>query len=77
MFSILETKDGNDSLKRVMKREPSEFVDGSEKVGPSSELPCTREVGGDRYLTREYVDKFAKGSIQEMLADLLPVSVEH
>lgn len=68
LYSMLYTMDGNDSLKRVLKRSPTQF--DSEAIRPSSELPSSRKVTGDRYLTREYVDKWAKGVVQDMLGEL-------
>lgn len=73
LYTMLYTMDGNDSLKRILRRSAQEDEEG--RPGPSSELPSTRQVGGDRYLTREYVDQYARGVIQEMMNDNLdPVS---
>ncbi|KII93196.1 hypothetical protein PLICRDRAFT_383096 [Plicaturopsis crispa FD-325 SS-3] len=65
LFSMLYTQDGNDSLRRVVKRSPSD-EDG--KLGPSSELPTARQVKGDRYLSREYVNKWANRELQNATA---------
>lgn len=57
-----------------MKRSKTDIAEGDGKLGPSSELESSREVHGDRYLTREYVDQYAKGVIQEVMGDIDPVS---
>lgn len=57
--------DGNDSLKRVVRRETSD----DDEVGPSSELPSNMKVHGDYYLSRAYVDKWVDGVVQEMMGD--------
>jgi hypothetical protein len=67
---MLYTFDGNDSLRRTIKREPAN--DDDDTPGPSSELPSSRQVHGDRYLSREYVDKWAAGVLQDMMGDKLP-----
>jgi len=67
LFKMLYTVDGNDSLKRVLKREATE--DDNDKIGPSSELPTSQKVHGDYYLSREYVDKWIDGVVQEMMGD--------
>jgi hypothetical protein len=67
---MLYTMDGNDSLKRVLRRTQVDGDDGAPVLGPSSELPSTRIISNDRYLTREYIDKWAKGVVQEMLGDI-------
>jgi hypothetical protein len=66
---MLYTKDGNDSLKRIIRRSAPQD-DDSNTPGPSSELPSSRKVPGDRYLPREYVDKWAKDVLQEMMGDV-------
>jgi hypothetical protein len=68
LYSMLYAIDGNDSLKRILRRSPSEDDDSS-TPGPSSELPNSRKVSGDRYLSREYVDKWAKDVLQDMMGD--------
>jgi hypothetical protein len=65
---MLYTMDGNDSLKRIIRRSPSQDDDDSTPQ-PSSELPSSRTVPGDRYLSREYVNKWAKDVLQEMMND--------
>ncbi|KAH7905910.1 hypothetical protein BJ138DRAFT_1226137 [Hygrophoropsis aurantiaca] len=57
-YQLLYAMDGNDSLKRVIRRVSSE--DDGDFEAPSSELPTTQTVAGDRYLTRAFVDKFSK-----------------
>ena len=68
-FSMLYTVDGNDSLKRIIRRETvpgSVTSDGAFEpvIGAPSELSDTRIGGGDVYLTNEYVNKWSKESIE-------------
>jgi hypothetical protein len=68
-FSMLYTVDGNDSLKRILRREaaPPASTETEEPVlGVSSESTDTRQAGGGVYLTREQVDEWSK----EILAEL-------
>ncbi|KAF7967191.1 hypothetical protein HWV62_35590 [Athelia sp. TMB] len=65
VFKMLTTFDGNNSLRRILRRSTSQDDDGT--LGPSSELPTTQRVPGDRYLSREYVDKWAKERLEEMM----------
>ncbi|KAG2054248.1 hypothetical protein BDR06DRAFT_982467 [Suillus hirtellus] len=60
-FHLLYTMDGNDSLKQVLKKV---VWDDSE----SAELPSTQSVGGDQYLTRDYVNSFTGDSSVDMLS---------
>ncbi|RDB20084.1 hypothetical protein Hypma_012873 [Hypsizygus marmoreus] len=68
IFDMLVTMDGNDSLKRILRRGPAEEdEDGELAPGVSRELRDDRQVGGDYYLSRERVDKWAKELLEEML----------
>ncbi|KAG2135775.1 hypothetical protein DEU56DRAFT_737641 [Suillus clintonianus] len=72
-FRLLYTMDGNDSLKRVLKklvRDDSDHFDNNNNIPlpQSAELPSTQHVRGDRYLTRDYVDHFAGDSAVDMLS---------
>ncbi|KAF8226332.1 hypothetical protein L208DRAFT_1302519, partial [Tricholoma matsutake] len=66
VFKMLVTMDGNDSLKRILRRQPlTDPVEGEPEpegpqVGISKELPDSRKVGGDYLLSREKVDRWAK-----------------
>ena len=67
-FSMLYTIDGNDSLKRIIRREnvpDAATSDGAfmPVVGASSERTDTRMGGEGVYLTNEYVNKWSKESI--------------
>jgi len=62
---MLYAMDGNDSLWRILRRSSSQDDDGT--LGPSSELPSSRSVPGDRYLSREDVDRWADGVLQGMM----------
>jgi len=64
---MLYTQDGNDSLRRILRRSPSDNDD--ESLGPSCEHTGSRQVPGDRYLSREYVDKWAEGVLQDMMGE--------
>ncbi|KAG1778638.1 hypothetical protein EV702DRAFT_934528, partial [Suillus placidus] len=57
MFTLLFAMDGNDSLKRILRR--TLYIDDNDS-GESSELPTTQHVQGDRYLSREYVNQWKK-----------------
>ncbi|KAK1232405.1 hypothetical protein PQX77_004435 [Marasmius sp. AFHP31] len=67
-FSMLFTMDGNDSLKRVARREQGVDDEGNEGggLGPSKEREDSRDGGGDYFLSREEVNQWAKDSIQEL-----------
>ncbi|KAF9245372.1 hypothetical protein BU15DRAFT_71119 [Melanogaster broomeanus] len=56
-FKLLYAMDGNDSLKRVIRRAPD--LDGDDtSTRPSSELPTGQVVCSTVYLARDYVDQF-------------------
>ncbi|KAH7904826.1 hypothetical protein BJ138DRAFT_1119044 [Hygrophoropsis aurantiaca] len=59
-FSMLYAMDGNDSLKRVLRRLVTD--DDPEGLGPSSELPTSQAVTSDRYLSRAFVNQFSDKS---------------
>jgi hypothetical protein len=69
---MLCTNDGNDSLKRVLKQRIGDDLDSDDNMASvqrSSELPTTQFVGGDRYFSREYIDRFTGDSApSDMLA---------
>lgn len=48
--------DGNDSLKRVLRRS---LDDDDDSLGESSKLPTGQLLVSDRYLSRDFVDQFA------------------
>lgn len=71
LYSLLFTMDGNDSLKRIHRRE----VDKEGNARASSEYADNRDVRGDFYLTREAVDAWANEAIHDvMAADMSAVS---
>ncbi|KAH7904631.1 hypothetical protein BJ138DRAFT_1138490 [Hygrophoropsis aurantiaca] len=72
-YSLLYAMDGNDSLKRVVRRVSSED-DGDSETPASSELMTTQRVGGDRYISRDVVDKFAKDAPGD---DMMDESTDH
>ena len=67
--------DGNDSLKRILRRDPPAAPGEGQpepegpQVGDSRELPDSRKAGGDYLLSREQVDRWAKA----VLVGMLPV----
>lgn len=68
IFDMLITMDGNDSLKRILRREAPMFDEnGQEEPATSKELKDNHEVGGDYYLNRERVDRWAREVLEEML----------
>jgi len=75
-FSVLYTTDGNDSMKRIPRREPvpeptaEEALATTEGIaqpilGASSEVKDCRTAGRGIYLTREQVDEWAKEVLME------------
>jgi hypothetical protein len=77
---MLITMDGNDSLKRILRREsvktPMDEEAGAPNVGRSVEQPDSRKVGGNYYLTREAVDRWAKEFIAREFANASVDSLE-
>ncbi|KAG2136207.1 hypothetical protein BD769DRAFT_1626952 [Suillus cothurnatus] len=57
-FSLLYAMDGNDSLKRVLRRS----LDTDDCLGTSSELPTGQQLESNRYLSHTFVDQFAQDS---------------
>jgi len=57
--------DGNDSLKRILRRILGE---DDEVPGHSSERVDSRTVNDDFYLTREYVDQWADEAFEDLMA---------
>lgn len=57
-FRLLYAMDGNDSLKRVLRR--SLDHDDDESLGPSSDLPTGQQLTSNRYLPRAFVNQFAR-----------------
>ncbi|KAF9242899.1 hypothetical protein BU15DRAFT_86696 [Melanogaster broomeanus] len=56
-FKLLYAMDGNDSLKRIIRRMPDLHEDDT-TYRPSSELPTGQVVCSSIYLSRDYVDQF-------------------
>ena len=59
-FDMLATMDGNNSLKRLLRREVLVDKDGERTTGNSSERLDLREGGGDYFLSQSEVDKWDK-----------------
>jgi hypothetical protein len=56
--------DGNDSLKRILRRMTN--LDTGERDGPSCERTDSRTIPGDMYISREEVNKWAKELVEKM-----------
>ncbi|KAJ7776375.1 hypothetical protein B0H16DRAFT_1659775 [Mycena metata] len=71
-FSMLVTMDGNDSLKRVLRKEAQDFdEDGNLIPGESKERfdPRTAAAGKDYFIPREKVDLWSKNRIDQWRKD--------
>ncbi|KAF8214563.1 hypothetical protein K438DRAFT_2137804 [Mycena galopus ATCC 62051] len=67
--------DGNNSLKRFWRRERDmDMADGTTAPGASKERQDDRWVGGDYYLPREEVDKWAKEGLDKLMKEFVPGS---
>ncbi|KAJ6469232.1 hypothetical protein DFH09DRAFT_955260 [Mycena vulgaris] len=62
IFEMLVTSDGNNSLKRVLRKEQGVFDENGvpQRGGMERVDPRTAEVGGDYFLSREKVDQWSK-----------------
>ncbi|KAJ7191133.1 hypothetical protein GGX14DRAFT_537905 [Mycena pura] len=68
IFNMLTTMDGNDSLKRVLRRHPSDGEgDGEPTLGRSKERVDNRDASDGYYLSRERVDAWVKTRLGEIL----------
>ncbi|KAJ7170394.1 hypothetical protein C8R43DRAFT_1120826 [Mycena crocata] len=68
IFELLTTMDGNDSLKRVLRREKGEENESGEPtLGKSRERVDHRDAGDGYMISREKVDKWAKTRLANML----------
>ncbi|KAJ6592957.1 hypothetical protein B0H19DRAFT_890330, partial [Mycena capillaripes] len=68
IFDFLTTMDGNDSLKRVLRRSPSDGdCDGEPTLGKSKERADNRDAGDGYFLSRDRVDAWAKTRLAEVL----------
>ncbi|KAJ7120518.1 hypothetical protein C8R43DRAFT_959950 [Mycena crocata] len=71
LFEMLTTMDGNDSLKRVLRREKGcmhdEGEDGEPKLADSSERVDNRDASDGYMISRERVDVWAKTRLAAML----------
>ncbi|KAG6840081.1 hypothetical protein C0991_009107 [Blastosporella zonata] len=76
MFKLLFTMDGNDSLKWLRNASKPIPSDETTKLalGKSKSRHDSRTVPGNRYLTREEVDRWAKAALEETLAHDSPAS---
>ncbi|KAJ7134936.1 hypothetical protein C8R43DRAFT_894728 [Mycena crocata] len=70
IFEMLTTMDGNNSLKRVLRREKSSMEScetGEPSLGPSKERVDNRDAGDGYYISRDRVDRWAKTRLATML----------
>ncbi|KAG2357549.1 hypothetical protein BDR07DRAFT_1453047 [Suillus spraguei] len=65
-FRLLYAMDGNDSLKRVLRR--SLDHDADDCATPSSEVPMGQQFTSDRYLPCTFVDQYSWDSAQTAIA---------
>ncbi|KAI6027836.1 hypothetical protein BKA83DRAFT_4471322 [Pisolithus microcarpus] len=66
-FKLLYAMDGNDSLKRVIRRLPDE-IEGSHPP-LSHDLPTGQVLTSSRYLSREFVNRFAVAGSTDPFSD--------
>jgi hypothetical protein len=67
LFALLYAMDGNDSLKRILRRYPS--IEGDpDAPGSTREHTDTRTVPDGMYISRNYVDKWARELVSEAKA---------
>ncbi|KAJ7233282.1 hypothetical protein B0H12DRAFT_1028580, partial [Mycena haematopus] len=72
---FLATIDGNNSLKRIWRREREEVgADGRMAPGASKERCDDQVAPGDYYLTREEVDAWSKEGLEELMKEFVPGS---
>ncbi|KAJ7803507.1 hypothetical protein B0H14DRAFT_3091958 [Mycena olivaceomarginata] len=69
IFEMLVTMDGNDSLKRVLRREKVASEMGEPVLGRSRERVDNRDAGDGYYLQRERVERW----VRDRVADRLPM----
>ncbi|KAJ7759857.1 hypothetical protein B0H14DRAFT_2403968, partial [Mycena olivaceomarginata] len=74
IFDMLVTMDGNDSLKRVLRREklPPTDETGEPMVGKSHERVDNRDAGDGYYTSRQRVERW----VRDRVADRLPMQSE-
>ncbi|KAJ7690454.1 hypothetical protein B0H14DRAFT_3100953 [Mycena olivaceomarginata] len=70
IFEMLSTMDGNDSLKRVLRRDKSSMAQdetGEPTLARSSEREDSRDASDGYYISRERVDRWAKSRLGDRL----------
>ncbi|KAF8171730.1 hypothetical protein K438DRAFT_1981881 [Mycena galopus ATCC 62051] len=72
IFEMLTTMDGNDSLKRVLRREKATSKMGEPVLGKSRERVDNRDAGDGYYISRERVERW----VRDRVADKLPMQPE-
>ncbi|KAF8209228.1 hypothetical protein K438DRAFT_1960955 [Mycena galopus ATCC 62051] len=72
---FLATINGNNSLKHFWRRErDTDLADGMTAPGASKERQDNWWAGGDYYLPRDEVDKWAKEGLDELMKEFVPGS---
>ncbi len=69
VFNMLVTMDGNDSLKRIIRKDLPEHSEEGNPIGggASREVFDSREVHGDYYIDRAKVNRWARDPVMGML----------
>ncbi|KAJ7890953.1 hypothetical protein B0H14DRAFT_3081615 [Mycena olivaceomarginata] len=67
IFSMLFNMDGNDSLKRVLKRLKTDRSEEEPTAEPSIERDDSRDGGEDYFLRWERVDRWVRSRVEEIL----------
>jgi hypothetical protein len=66
IFAMLHLMDGNDSLKRILRKDKGFNEDGVAHRGDSERAdPRAADAGGDYLMSRERVDRWAKERLAE------------
>ncbi|KAJ7687992.1 hypothetical protein B0H14DRAFT_3101286 [Mycena olivaceomarginata] len=75
IFEMLTTMDGNDSLKRVLRREKVHMTDetGEPMVGKSRERVDNRDAGDGYYISRERVERWSEEQVSPVPRPSLPL----
>lgn len=71
VFDMLVTMDGNDSLKRFIRKDMPEYLGEGNPItmATSREVLDTRRVHGDYYIERDQVDRWARDPVMQALQD--------
>lgn len=69
IFDMLVTMDGNDALKRIIRKDMPEYLgkDNPNTMATSREVIDSRHVHGDYYIRRDKVDRWTKDPVMQAL----------